>query len=48
MNIGIDVKTLSKRYTGIAVYVHEMIKYFNEIDHNNQYYLYSNKKFELD
>lgn len=48
MNIGIDVKTLSKRYTGIAVYVHEMIKYFNEIDHNNQYYLYSNKKLELD
>lgn len=48
MNIGIDAKTLSKRYTGIAVYIYEMIKYFNEIDRNNQYYLYSNRKFELD
>lgn len=48
MRIGIDVKTLSKRYTGIAVYVYEMIKYFNEFATTDEFYLYSHKDFELD
>lgn len=48
MNIGIDVKTLSKRYTGIAIYVHDLIQYFNEMDHETQFFLYSHKDFELD
>lgn len=47
MNIGIDVKTLSKRYTGIAVYVCEIIRYFNELDTEDQFYLYSNKEIQL-
>lgn len=48
MKIGIDVKTLSKRYTGIAVYVHEMLRYFAELDKKNEYFLFSNKDFSLD
>lgn len=48
MNIGIDVKSLSKRYTGIAVYVYDLIKYFNELDTVDEFFLYSHKPFELD
>ena len=48
MRIGIDVKTLSKRYTGIAVYVHEMLRYFNEFNLEDEFFLYSHKDFELD
>ena len=47
MNIGVDVKSLSKAYTGIAVYVCEIIRYFNEIDCEDQFYLYSNKEIKL-
>lgn len=49
MNIGIDVKCLSKRYTGIAVYVHEMLRFFNDlVDEKDNIYLFSNKNFDLD
>ena len=48
MRIGIDVKTLSKRYTGIAVYVHEMIRHFNEMQVEDEFYLFSPKDFDLD
>ena len=33
MIIGIDAKAISKTYTGIAVYVHEMINWFCIIAH---------------
>jgi len=48
MNIGIDVKSLSKRYTGIAVYIYDLIRYFNELDNVDEFFLYSHKPFELD
>lgn len=48
MKIGIDVKSLSKRYTGIAVYVHDILYYFNKMDSSDDFFLYSNKPFELD
>jgi len=47
MNIGIDVKVLAKRLTGIGVYVKEMVRFFNEVDHEDQFYLFTNKKFKL-
>lgn len=49
MIIGIDAKSLSKRYTGIAIYVHEMLRYFNEIAcDDDQFYLFSNRDFDMD
>ena len=48
MRIGIDVKTLSKRYTGIAVYVYDMLKYFQEKAPEDEFFLYTHKDFELD
>ena len=39
MRIGIDAKTLSKRYTGIAVYVSEVIRHFTEIDSSDEFFL---------
>lgn len=48
MKIGIDAKSLSKKYTGIGTYVYDMIRYFNIYDKINEYYLFSNKEFELD
>lgn len=48
MNIGIDVKTLAKPYTGIAIYVHDILMYFNKLNHEDEFYLYSNRDFELD
>lgn len=47
MIIGIDAKTLGKRKTGIAFYVQNVIKYFNENDDQNTYILYSNKPIDL-
>lgn len=48
MRIGIDVKTLSRRYTGIAIYVAEMLRYFSELDTEDEFFLYSHRDFELD
>ncbi len=48
MKIGIDARTLSYEYTGIPTYVHDVIKVWNEEENENEYYLYSNRNFELD
>lgn len=48
MNIGIDAKTFSKRKTGIAIYLQDILKYFSEHDKENKYFLYSNKEIHLD
>lgn len=49
MKIGIDAKSLSKRYTGIAIYVHEMVRYLNDIaSPTDDFYLFSNRDFKLD
>lgn len=47
MVIGIDAKTLSKRKTGIAFYVQNIIKHLNDIDEKNTYILYSNRKLDI-
>lgn len=47
MRIGIDVKCLSRRYTGVSVYVSDIIHYFAEIDTEDEFFLYSNKQIEL-
>lgn len=47
MRIGIDAKTLSKRYTGIAMYVSDMISYFAELDKDDEFFLYSNQPIQL-
>lgn len=48
MKIGIDAKALSKRYTGVAIYLYSVIRYLTELDKNNEYVLFSNKEFSLD
>lgn len=48
MRIGIDARSLSYEYTGIPAYVHDVIKIWNEERTENEYYLYSNREFELD
>ena len=47
MIIGIDAKAISKTYTGIAVYVHEMINWFCIIAPENEYVLFSNRDFVM-
>lgn len=47
MRIGIDAKCLSRRYTGVSIYVSEMVRYFAELDNEDEFYLYSNKLIEL-
>lgn len=48
MKIGIDVKCLSRRWTGISIYCADIIKNLSRLDDKNQYFLYSNKPVELD
>lgn len=48
MKIGIDAKALSKRYTGVAIYLYSVIRYLTELDKINEYVLFSNKDFSLD
>lgn len=48
MRIGIDVRALTEKRAGIGTYVYEIIKNLNEIDRENEYYLYSNKKIVID
>ena len=48
MRIGIDARTLSHEYTGIPIFLHDMIKYWNDNMINDSFFLYSNRYFELD
>lgn len=47
MNIGIDAKAISRQWTGISYYCIDVLKYISQTDKENNYYLYSNKDFEL-
>lgn len=47
MRIGLDAKTLSKRYTGIGMYVKEIVRYFTLLDSEDEFFLYSNKPISL-
>ena len=48
MRIGIDARALSYEYTGIPVYVHDVLKYWNEKKKDDEYYLYSNRPLQID
>ena len=48
MRIGVDARTLSYEYTGIPTYVHDVLMYWNETDDSDEFFLYSNRPFELD
>lgn len=48
MRIGIDVRTLSYPYSGIPIYVHDIISYWNGYKTDNEFFLYSNRPFSLD
>lgn len=48
MKVGIDAKSLARRYTGVSVYVCEVIRHLSEIDHEDEFYLYSNKDIIID
>ena len=47
MRIGIDAKVLGKRYTGIAVYLHEMLRFFSIYAKEDEFFLFTNRDFEL-
>lgn len=47
MTIGIDAKSLSRKHTGIAVYVKEVISWMQKIENGNEYILFSNAEFEM-
>lgn len=46
--IGIDGRPLTEKRAGIGNYTYEIIKKLNEIDTENEYYIYSNKDIVLD
>ncbi len=48
MKIGIDARPLTEKKAGIGTYLNEILKELNNIDKENEYYLYSNKKIVLD
>lgn len=48
MKIGIDARPLKKQRAGIGTYVYNIVKYLNDIDTENEYYLFSNKEIVLD
>ena len=46
MKIGIDARFMSrKNLAGIGLFVKKIIEYFNNIDDENEYYLYTNKQY---
>ncbi len=48
MKVGIDGRALRENRTGIGTYTYEIIKQINEIDKENEYYIYSNRKIYID
>ncbi len=44
MRIGIRISPLASSMTGIPVYVHNIIRELSDIDSENEYFLYTNKK----
>jgi len=47
MIIGVDARPLTNQPSGIGMYLREILKYINENDNQNIYYLYSNKEVIL-
>lgn len=43
MRIGIDISLLSINLSGVGIYIREMLKFFAEMDNENEYFLYSNR-----
>ena len=48
MKIGIDARPLKKQRAGIGTYVYNIVKYLNDNDPGNEYYLFSNKEIIID
>lgn len=48
MRIGIDARPLSKQRAGIGTYVYNIVKYLNEVDKENEYYLFSCREVYVD
>lgn len=48
MKIGIDARPLKKQRAGIGTYVYNIVKYLNDNDTENEYYLFSNKDIIVD
>ena len=48
MKIGIDARPLKKQRAGIGTYVYNIVKYLNDNDPGNEYYLFSNKEIIVD
>ena len=47
MRIGIDVRVLSYEFTGIPIYVSEMIRYWSMDEQEDEFFLYSNKPLKI-
>ena len=47
MKIGIDARPLKKQRAGIGTYVYNIVKYLNDIDTENEYYLFSTRRLSL-
>lgn len=48
MKIGIDGRALKEKKSGVGVYVYEILRYLNDNDTKNEYYIYSDKKVYID
>lgn len=48
MRIGIDARPLRKQRAGIGTYVYNIVKYLNETDKDNEYFLFSSKEVYVD
>ena len=48
MRIGIDARPLRKQRAGIGTYVYNIVKFLNETDNDNEYYLFSGKEVFVD
>lgn len=47
MKIGIDARSISHQYTGVANYILNVLTILGEIDLLNEYFLYSNRDFSM-
>ena len=48
MKIGIDGRALKEKKSGVGFYVYEILKYLNDTDSENEYYIYSDRKVYID
>ena len=48
VRIGVDIRYLGYEYTGIPVFIYDILKYWNKLYKNDEFFLYSNRNINLD